>query len=96
MLTITDCLGVANLPADEVEAVAEHEHVPFIVALEEEVALLGRSDGCARIGRMIEEDMEAAERHHDAARLARWRAVLERFRRDHAAELAGAPGRAAG
>lgn len=34
MLSIEDCLGLSGLSEDELQLVAEHEHVPLIVAAE--------------------------------------------------------------
>jgi len=34
MLTREDCLALCELSEDEVAAIAEHEHVPEIVAME--------------------------------------------------------------
>ena len=34
MLTIEDCIGLSGLTEDEIAAVAEHEHLPAMLALE--------------------------------------------------------------
>ena len=34
MITYEDCLGVAELSEAEVQAIAEHEHLPGMIALE--------------------------------------------------------------
>jgi hypothetical protein len=34
MITIDDCIGLSGLTEDEVDAIAEHEHLPEIVAAE--------------------------------------------------------------
>jgi len=40
MLSIEDCLGLCGLSEDELQLVAEHEHVPLIVAAELAAGLL--------------------------------------------------------
>ena len=34
MLTIQDCIALCDLTEDEVEAIAEHEHIPEMLAAE--------------------------------------------------------------
>ena len=34
MLTYQDCVGMCELTEDEIRAIAEHEHLPELVALE--------------------------------------------------------------
>ena len=34
MLTYEDCVGLTDLEAEDIEAIAQHEHVPEIVAAE--------------------------------------------------------------
>ena len=45
MLTIQDCIELSELNEDEILAIAEHEHVPEMVALEMGNYLLHRPDG---------------------------------------------------
>ncbi|MEK0082635.1 hypothetical protein [Benzoatithermus flavus] len=79
MLTFEDCLGVANLTREEVDAIAEHEHLPEIVALELGRYLCETPEGERRLSRMILDDIEAARRKGDLAGAARLRMVLRHF-----------------
>ena len=38
MLTFDDCLGLCELSEEEIRAIAEHEHLPEIVALDSAIS----------------------------------------------------------
>ena len=84
MLTIQDCIDMCQLTEDEIAAVAEHEHVPDIVALELGNYLCATADGERRISRMIIEDIEEARAHGNFAHAAKLRRVLQHFLERHA------------
>ncbi|MGI9510586.1 MAG: hypothetical protein ACR2QJ_14695 [Geminicoccaceae bacterium] len=84
MLTIQDCIGMCQLTEDEVAAIAEHEHIPDIVALEMGNYLCVDADGKKRISRMIAEDIEMARARGDLAHAAKLRHVLRHFLETHA------------
>jgi hypothetical protein len=60
MLCLEDCLDFCELEHDEVAAIAEHEHVPAIVAAEIGCELLKSEEGIARLHLMILDDIQAA------------------------------------
>jgi hypothetical protein len=84
MLTIEDCIGMCRLTEDEIAAIAEHEHVPDIIALEMGNYLCVTADGERRLSRMIVEDIEAARARGDFAHAAKLRRVLQHFLEHHA------------
>ncbi len=63
MLTMTDCLGLANLDPEEVAEIAAHEHLPFMTALEKGAALLDRPWGDAAVRQMVWDNLRAANAH---------------------------------
>lgn len=63
MLCLEDCLDFCELEPDEVAAIAEHEHVPTIVATEIGCELLKSNEGVARLHGMILDDIEVALEH---------------------------------
>jgi hypothetical protein len=65
MLTYEDCLGLCELTEEEVEAIAEHEHIPSIVAAELGNYLIHEETGVPKIRRIILEDIEMAEKKGD-------------------------------
>ena len=78
MLTFEDCLALCELSAEEISAIAEHENLPEIAALEYGEYLMHLPDGdilirdiiiddikhCKTMGNMKHaEDLEAVLRH---------------------------------
>jgi hypothetical protein len=79
MLTFEDCLDFADLTGEEVDAIAEHEHLPEMVALELGRYLCQSPEGERRISRMIVDDIEEARAKGDLAAAAKLRFVLRHF-----------------
>jgi len=63
MLCLEDCLDFSELEPDEVEAIAEHEHIPPIVAAELGCQLLKTDDGIAQLHVMMLDDIQTALTH---------------------------------
>ena len=63
MLCLEDCLDFCELDADEVAAIAEHEHIPVIVAAELGCELLKSQEGVARLHVMMLDDIQSALNH---------------------------------
>jgi len=83
MLTYQDCLGLAELTEDEVAAIAEHEHIPAMVAAELGNYLVHSPEGVPMLKRIILDDIEAAERRNNLAHALELRLVLREFVRTH-------------
>ena len=83
MLTFEDCLALANLSGEEVDAVAAHEHVPEMIALEMGCYLCESEAGERRLSRMILDDIEAARARGDLVAAARLRLVMAHFVHTH-------------
>jgi len=79
MLTYQDCLGLCDLTEEEIEAVALHEHIPQIVAVELGNYLLHRPDGTLCIKRMILDDIDQAQHGGDNQRVFQLKLVLKHF-----------------
>jgi hypothetical protein len=79
MLTFDDCVALCELTTEEVEAIAEHEHLPMIVAAELGSYLIQGPDGALRIKRIILDDMMAADRAGDDTRALTLKLVLRHF-----------------
>lgn len=60
MLSIQDVLDYCDLDRGEIEAVAEHEHLPMAVAAELGETLLSSPEGVFKLHSMIVENMEHA------------------------------------
>ncbi len=83
MLTMRECLELSELSEDEIHAIAEHEHVPDIVAAELGACLLQSDVGTWLIQRYIREDLQQAEASGHADKAAKLRQVLEQFVASH-------------
>lgn len=83
MLTYEDCLGLCELSEDEIRAIAEHEHIPAIVATQLGNYLVHAKDGVPMIRRMIIDDILSAGAHGDFRRAAELRMVLRHFVATH-------------
>jgi hypothetical protein len=80
MLTIDDCIGMSGLTEDEIAAVAEHEHLPAMLALELGNFLCRSPAGQAQLERMIIDDIGTANQRGNLAHAAKLASVLDQFR----------------
>ena len=83
MLTLEDCIALSELNEDEIAAIAEHEHVPEIVAAEYGNYLLHQPNGVPALKRIILEDIAEAEHRKDLRHALHLRLVLRHFIRSH-------------
>jgi hypothetical protein len=85
VLTFEDCLGLCELNEEEVRAIAEHEHVPQIVALELGNYLMRGPDGELLVSHMFIDDIRAAQRRGDLIHAASLKRALRHFIEEHLA-----------
>jgi hypothetical protein len=83
MLTVEDCIGLVNLPEEVIDAIAEHEHLPEVVAAELAEYLIESPDGVPRIKAMISDDIQHAVEHKRFSHAAKLIGVLNRFIEEH-------------
>jgi len=83
MLTFEDCLALCNLSEEEISAIAEHEHMPDIAALEYGEYLIHSPDGELHIKRMIVEDIERSKANGNIKHVEVLESVLTRFVMTH-------------
>lgn len=95
MITFEDCLAFCELSEAEIDAIAEHERLPGTVALELGSCLVQGPEGELRIGRIIIDDIGAAQQRGDLAHAARLKQTLRRFIERHP-QCRGAAGAAGG
>lgn len=60
MLAMQDLLDYCDLDQGEVEAIAEHEHVPLVIAAEMSESLLSSPEGVCKLHAMIADNLEHA------------------------------------
>ena len=83
MISLEDCLALCGLSEAEVMALAEHEHVPEIVAASLGCHLLCQPDGGRQIGAMIADDVTMAMARGDRPHADELRATLQGFVASH-------------
>ncbi len=79
MLTLDDCIALSGLSEEEIDAIAEHERIPEMAALELGAYLVLRPDGCAAIRRFIVDDIALAQVQKRYAHSAQLKLVLRTF-----------------
>jgi len=83
MLTLKDCLELSELSEEEVLVIAEHEHIPEIVAAELGCELLHSDDGVTQIKAYMLDCVEHARRAGDLGRADALYAIYRRFDASH-------------
>lgn len=92
LITIEDCIGLSGLTQEEIDAIAEHERLPEIVAAELGFYLDQTPDGQRTIRRMIEDDIAHAVTCRDLKRAGVLKVVLAHYVRHHENEEAARKG----
>ncbi len=82
MLTYEECLELSDLTADEVDAIAEHEHMDPMIAMALGHYILTH-DGDQKIRKIIMEDIEKAQRDRNYAHAEVLQKVLKHFIATH-------------
>jgi hypothetical protein len=85
MLTLQDCIELSDLTEEEILAIAEHEHIPEMVAVELGSYLVHTPAGEMRIKRMIVEDIEHARETGNMKHAAVLKSVLKHYVEHHGA-----------
>lgn len=85
MLTLKDCIDLSNLSDAEVDAIAEHEHVPEIVAAEIGCELINTAAGRLVIKRYIRDNLIHARAQHLDEKAKSLALLLRRFNGAHQA-----------
>ena len=83
MLCLQDCIDMSDLPQEAIDAIAEHEHVPDIVAAELGCNLLQSHQGLCLIRQYLQDDMRQAAQCGNADKLSHLRQATRDFEREH-------------
>jgi len=81
MLTLQECIGWCALSEEEILAIAEHQHIPEIAAVEMANYLITAERGPERICTMIVDDIRASQRLGDVASVIARLHVLHHYLR---------------
>lgn len=79
MLSLEDCLGLCDLTEPEVLAIAQHEHIPEMAALELGNYLVHAPNGEMRIKSIIRDDIAEARARGDRIVELAFKLVLRDF-----------------
>ncbi len=90
MLTWNDCLGLADLTLEEIQAIQLHEHLPALAALELGHYLVHQEGGCVAIKRMILDDIAEARARGDFMAVLKLKLAMKHFIETHRPELGAA------
>jgi len=83
MISLEDCIGLCGLTEEEVLAIAEHEHVPEIVATALASYLSQDDRGLDAVRDMIIDDIRDGQARGDRAHVVALLRVLHHFLRTH-------------
>jgi hypothetical protein len=83
MISSEDLIGFCDLTPDEVQVVAEHEHVSQATAAVLGNYLLQSQSGCEQIRDMLMDEVRVAVRQHDVPHARQLASTLRHFLREH-------------
>ena len=83
MLSLQDCLDFADMTESELAAIATHEHIPPIVALELGNQLLRTPQGLKKLRQFIVDDIAAAQARQCCHECERFSRSLAEYLKDH-------------
>ena len=92
MLTLQDCIALSDLTEEEIDAIAEHEHLPEVLAAELGNYLVHTAEGQRWIKKAIRDDIDAAKARGDVLHSAKLKMVLQHFIALHRGEKLRAGG----
>lgn len=84
MLSYEDCVEASDLTEEEIEAIAQHQHLPEIAALEMGSYLVHTAEGVPMIKRIILDDIEEERRRGHDEKVLQLKLVLKQFAESHA------------
>ena len=83
MISLEDLVAFSDLRADEVQAIAEHEHMPASMAAAFGRSLMQAEDGTGQIRDILIGAMRTAVRRRDVPQARRLASTLRGFLHEH-------------
>lgn len=84
-LSIQDCIDMSDLTEDEILAIAKHENLPEVLAIELGSYMVHSASGEKRIRRMMQDDIRNARQRGNLKHAALLKSVLKHYLEHHAA-----------
>ena len=85
MISFEDCIALCGLTAEEIAAIAEHEHIPEIAAANLGRYLLAHPHGADDIKTMLVDDIRLSAQKGDFGHAAQLTGALRHFLASHPA-----------
>jgi hypothetical protein len=79
IVTVQECVDMSELSNEAIRAIAEHEHIPEVVAAELGQELLKGTGGIAEIRRMLEKNLKLAMQAGEQDKINDCKRVLRAF-----------------
>ena len=83
-LSVQDCIDMSDLSEDEILAIAEHENLSEMLAIELGSYLVHAPGGEKLIKRMIQDDIKNSQEKGDVKHAALLKSVLKHYLEHHA------------
>jgi hypothetical protein len=83
MIALEDCIAMCGLTQEEIDAIAEHEHIPELAAAALADYLMHREKGARVVRDMIKDDIRHAIAAGDGAHARQLIAALNHFLGEH-------------
>lgn len=88
MITLEDCIGLCGLDQDQIDAIAEHEHLPEVAAAALAAWMMEKGPtGPREIRDMMRDDIRAALAVGNHAHAAELLSALRHFLAEHRNEI---------
>ncbi|HZP91667.1 MAG TPA: hypothetical protein VFB20_02125 [Burkholderiales bacterium] len=83
MLSLEDCIALSELTEEEIEAIAQHEHIPEMAATEMGNYLIHTATGEIRLRAIIVDDIQTALSRGDLQRALALKLVCKHYLEQH-------------
>jgi len=83
MLSLKDCLDFCDMEQEEISAIAQHEHIPVIVAAELCDSLLHTEEGVRDLHSMLLDNIATALEHGEVERANELSRTYQHFQTSH-------------
>ena len=83
MLSLEDCIALSELTEEEIDAIAQHEHIPEMAATEMGNYLIHTATGEIRLRAIIVDDIQTAVSRGDTHRALALKLVCKHYLQQH-------------